>query len=86
MIVAVLVATSVYDHGVIGVYTGEDAEQRAAGDAASIWSETDGHHAFRIDVMKTNFAYPDVFPYQYLVKKHPVISAPIEIVRRASAS
>lgn len=63
MIVCVLVATAVYDQGVVGVYTGHDAEQKARVAAEEIWPKTDGHHSFRIDRLEVNKTYERVFDY-----------------------
>lgn len=56
----VLVATAVYDHGVIGVYS---SEQLAKDAAEEIWVNTDGHHVFRIVVVEPDKTYENVFEY-----------------------
>jgi hypothetical protein len=58
----VLVATAVYDQGVVGVYTSEERAYRAA---EEIWPHTDGHHAFRIDQREVNKTYENVFYHQF---------------------
>lgn len=60
MILYVLVPRAVYDHGTIGVYS---SEERAREAAEAIWPETDGHHAFRIDVVELDETYENVFEY-----------------------
>lgn len=77
-----LVAASVYDQGIVGVY---DTEEQAYTAAAEIWPQTDGHHGFRIDVVELNRTYENVFPYVYLKgtdawpPKRPV---PVEVYDR----
>lgn len=56
----VLVATAVYDQGVVGVYTNEEGARQAA---EEIWPQTDGHHSFRIDVVEPDKTYENVFEY-----------------------
>jgi hypothetical protein len=50
----VLVATAVYDQGVIGVYATEELARDAV---EEIWPLTDGHHGFRIDVCELDTTY-----------------------------
>lgn len=59
----VLVATAVYDQGVVGVYA---TEQLARDAAESIYLKTDGHHGFRIDVVELDRTYKKVFPYSFM--------------------
>jgi hypothetical protein len=56
--VHVLVATAIYDHGVVGVYKSRESAIAAANE---IWLRTDGHHAFRVDERVIGDTYEDVF-------------------------
>lgn len=58
MIAYALVATAVYDHGVVGIY---DSEAAARAAAEEVWLKTDGHHSFRIDVLEVGITYENVF-------------------------
>jgi hypothetical protein len=70
MMVHVLVAASVYDHGVVGVYSTEKLARVAA---AAIWPQTDGRHRFRIVLRDLDRTYEGVFPYT----KWPVAQVPV---------
>jgi hypothetical protein len=62
MTMYVLVATAVYDQGVIGVYSTEEHAREVAG---KIWPKTDGHHYFRIDVVTLGETYEQSFDYTW---------------------
>ena len=73
----VVVPTSVYDHGVVGVFSSEEAAVEAV---ARIWPDTDGHHALRVEVLELDRAYQDVFPYKELLGSRNEKSANFRVV------
>jgi hypothetical protein len=74
--VFVLVPTSVYDHGVVGVYSSME-DLRAA--AAQIWPTTDGHHVFKVIDREVGYTHAGVFDRQLseFDPRRPVSEAPV---------
>jgi hypothetical protein len=68
LILYVLIAEAVYDHGVIGVYS---SEQEARDVAEEIWPTTDGHHRFRIDMLRLGETNAGVFERYILESNVP---------------
>jgi hypothetical protein len=75
MIVHVLIAEAVYDHGVVGVYESREGAVKAA---EAIWPTTDGHHGFRVDEREIGRTYSDAFPLKAW-RTSPLTTEPVRI-------
>lgn len=70
--VYVVIATAVYDHGVVGVYLTREEATAATEDQ---WRHSDGHHAFRVEEIQVGATY-DVYPRFHYSDEVPTEAEP----------